>query len=79
MLISFSNSTTWKLLTLKNAVPAGEPLGEVLMLMKRVSPLGVPPITSAFCLLMVRPGPTMRAVSWLLLVVAGGVPMRGSG
>ena len=79
MSISFSNSTMWKLLTLKNEVPAGDPLGEVLMVMKRVSPLGVPPMTSAFCLLTVPAGPMTRAVIWLLLVVAGGVPMRGSG
>ena len=79
VLISFSNSTMWKVSSEKNAVPAGEPEGDVLMRMKRVSPLGVPPITSAFCLLIVPPGPTTRAVSWLLVVVAGGVPTRGSG
>ena len=77
--ISVSNSTMWKLLRLKNAVPAGEPLGEVLMVMKRVSPLGVPPITSALRLSMEPPGPVTRAMIWLLVVVAGGVPMRGSG
>lgn len=77
VLISVSNRTMWKLLTLKNAVPAGEPLGEVLMVMKRVSPLGVPPMTSAFCLLIVPPGPTICAVIWLFVVVAGGVPVRG--
>lgn len=52
----------WKLLRLKNAVPAGEPLGEVLMAMKRVSPLGVPPMTSALRLSIEPPGPVKRAV-----------------
>ena len=79
VLISLSNSTMWKASRPKNAVPAGEPVGEVEMRMNRVSPLGVPPTTSAFCLLMVPPGPTTRAVNWLFDVVAGGVPTRGSG
>ena len=85
--MSFSNRTIEKLEIEKKAEPGGTfggvtgsgSLGIVLMVMKRVSPLGVPPITSAFCLLTVPAGPTTRAVIWLLVVVAGGVPTRGSG
>ena len=61
--MSFSNSTMWNELMEKNAVPAGDPLGEVEMLRNRRSPLGVPPMVSAFCRLMVPPAPVTRAVT----------------
>ena len=77
--MSLSNSTMWKELMEKNAVPAGDPLGEVEMFTNRRSPLGVPPTVSAFFRSIVPPAPVTRAVTWLVLVVEGGVPTRGSG
>ena len=54
-------------------------VGKALMNANRKSPLGVPPIVSAFFLFTEPPEPVICAVIWLEVVVDGGVPTRCSG